>query len=87
MNVFDEWIDNLLDGEGLVAEFDSGLTISAYAPDKVGITIDGENSLVDIVITGDELEYLHLFLEAVYVARNRITDVEWDDLLKDTEGE
>lgn len=87
MDIFDEWVDGLLSGEGLVAEFDSGMTISAYAPDKVGITIDEPNHLIDIVVTGDELEYLHLFLEAIFVARSKLADVEWDDLLKGEQSE
>lgn len=80
-DVFDNMVDDLLSGEGLVAQFDSGMTISAYAPDNIGITIDEANRLIDLVISGEELEYLHLFLEAIFVARNRISDVNWDDLL------
>lgn len=87
MDIFDEWVDGLLAGEGLVAEFDSGMTISAYEPDRLGITIDEPGRLIDLVISGEELEYLHLFLEAIFVARNKIAEVEWDELLKDQPSE
>lgn len=79
--VFDEMVDSLLAGEGLVADFDSGLTLSAYDIDRIGITLDEPGHTIDIVISGDELEYLHLFLEALYAAKMNIKNVNWDDLL------
>lgn len=81
VTVFDEMVDNLLAGEGLVAEFDSGLTLSAYDIDRIGITLDEPGCTIDIVITGEELEYLHLFLEALHVARQQVENVNWDELL------
>ena len=81
LEVFDEMVDDLLKGEGLVAEFDSGLILSAYDLDRIGITIDEPNHMTDIVISGEELEYLHLFLEALHAARNTVKDVNWDQLL------
>jgi hypothetical protein len=80
-DVFDQMVDDLLAGEGLVAEFDSGLTISAYDVDKLGITIDEPGHTIDIVITGEELEYLHLFLEALHVSRHKLEDVDWDEVI------
>lgn len=80
MQVFDEMVDDLLSGEVLLAEFDSGLTISANA-DYVGITIEDDDTIMDIKIEGDELDYLHLFLEAIFVARQKIEDIDWDQLL------
>jgi len=80
MQVFDEMVDDLLSGEVLLAEFDSGLTISANA-DYVGITIEDDDTVMDIKIEGDELDYLHLFLEAMFVARKQIENINWDDLL------
>lgn len=79
--IFDEMVDNLLAGEGLVAEFDSGLTLSAYDIDRIGITLDEPGHTIDIVITGEELDYLHLFLEALHAARSTVENVNWDDLL------
>lgn len=79
--VFDEMVDNLLAGEGLVAEFDSGLTLSAYDIDRIGITLDEPGHTIDIVITGEELDYLHLFLEALHAARQNVENVNWDELL------
>lgn len=81
LDVFDGMVDDLLKGEGLVAEFDSGLTLSAYDLDRIGITLDEPGATIDIVITGEELEYLHLFLEALHAARSTVKDVDWDQLL------
>lgn len=81
MDVFDEMVDDLLAGEGLVAEFDSGITISAYDIDRIGITIEGEGTVMDIVISGEELDYLHLFLEALHAARSSLEEINWDELL------
>jgi hypothetical protein len=71
-------VDDLLSGEGLVAEFDSGLILSAYDLDRIGITIDEPGHTVDIVITGEQLDYLHLFLEALHAARHTVKDIDWD---------
>jgi hypothetical protein len=81
IDVFDSMVDDLLHGEGLVAEFDSGLVLSAYDLDRIGITIDEPNHMTDIVISGEELEYLHLFLEALHAARHSVKDMDWDQLL------
>lgn len=81
LDVFDSMVDDLLRGEGLVATFDSGLIISAYDLDRIGITIEEPDSTIDIVIGGDQLEYLHLFLEALHAARNTVKDINWDDML------
>lgn len=81
MDVFDTMVKDLLNGEGLIAEFDSGLTISAYDIDRVGITFEDEDTILDVVLKGDELDYLHLFLEALFVAREQVKDVNWDAFL------
>lgn len=83
--MFDDMVDGLLAGEGLVAEFDSGLTLSAYDIDRIGITLDEPGHTIDIVITGEELDYLHLFLEALHAARAQVENVNWDELLTGTE--
>lgn len=81
LEVFDSMVDDLLSGEVLLAEFDSGLTISANA-EYVGITLEDDDTIIDIKIAEDELDYLHLFLEAMFVAKQQISDINWDDLLK-----
>ena len=83
--MFDAMVDDLLAGEGLVAEFDSGMTISAFDVDRIGITLDEPGYTIDVVISGEELEYLHLFLEALYVARKQVEGVNWDEMLTGTE--
>lgn len=80
-NAFDDMVDGLLAGDGLVAEFDSGLTLSAYDVDRIGITLDEPGHTIDIVITGEELDYLHLFIEALYCARQQVENVNWDEFL------
>lgn len=79
--IFDDMVDGLLAGEGLVAEFDSGLTLSAYDIDRIGITLDEPGHTIDIVISGEELDYLHLFLEALHTARQQVENVNWNELL------
>jgi len=80
MEVFDNMVDDLLSGEILLAEFDSGLTISANA-EYVGITIEDDDAMIDIIVQGEELDYLHLFMEAIFVARKQIEGINWDSLL------
>jgi hypothetical protein len=79
--LFDDLVEELLEGEGLVAEFDNGMSISAYDLDKIGITIDQAGSLIDIVISGEAREYLMLFLEAQFAAEANVKSVNWNDLL------
>lgn len=80
-NDFDEMVDAVLDGEGLVAEFDDGMTISAYDLDKIGITIDQPGHLTDIVISGEAREYLMLFLETQFAAQANVNETNWNELL------
>jgi hypothetical protein len=78
---FDTMVSELLAGEGLLVEFDSGLTISAYDIDRIGLTFEDEDDTIDIILRGDELAYLHLFLNALFVAKEEIKNVNWDELL------
>jgi hypothetical protein len=78
---FDSMVNELLSGEGLIAEFDSGLSISAYDIDRIGLTFEDDEDIVDIILKGEELDYLHLFLEALFVARQQVKTVNWDELL------
>lgn len=79
--VFDDLVDEILNGEGLVAEFDDGITISAYDLDKIGITIDQPGHMTDIIISGEAREYLMLFLEAQFAAQANLEKINWNDLL------
>lgn len=85
MDIFDTMVEDLLDGGGLVAEFDSGLTLSVYDVDRIGITIEEDDDIIDIVLRGEEVEFLHLFLETLFVAQQRVKNVNWDELLTGTE--
>lgn len=80
MDAFDELVDDLLEGEVLLADFDTGLVLSATV-DTIGITLDTGDDLIDIVLRGEEMDTLHLFLEAIFVARGQIKDVNWDAFL------
>jgi hypothetical protein len=82
ISVFDEMVDELLDGEPLVAEFDSGITI-IVTNDMVSISHSDseEDDLIELNLDGDEIEYLHLFLEARFTAEKNIKNINWDDLL------
>lgn len=81
-STFDDMVDEILSGEGLVEEFESGLTISAYDLDKIGITIDKPGVLVDIVLEKEELLTLMLFMEVQWAAKAHHEDINWDDLLQ-----
>lgn len=81
MDTFDEMVDDILSGEGLIAEFDDGVMISAYDLDKIGITIEEVGHTIDIVLSDEVLEYLHLFLEVQHAAKAHIENVNWDELL------
>jgi hypothetical protein len=80
IDIFDEMVDEISAGEILVADFDSGLTITVDY-ESVSLTdIDPECGF-DIVLNGEVLDTLHLFLEARHVARGIPIDIDWDQLL------
>lgn len=80
-HIFDDMVDQILDGEGLVEDFESGLRISAYDLDKIGITIDRPGLLIDLVLEKEELLTLMLFMEVQWAAKANVEGVNWDDLL------
>lgn len=81
MDYFDELVDDLIRGEGLIQEFEDGVTISAHGLDKIGITIDSPGHMIDIVLSGEQVDYLHLFLQAQFAAAAAGKDINWDELL------
>lgn len=80
ISVFDEMVDELLGGESLVAEFDSGITLIVNN-EMVSISYADGDELLELNLDGDEIEYLHLFLEARFASEQNIKNVNWDDLL------
>ena len=78
---FDEMVDRLLNGDVLMADFDSGVIITVNT-EQVGITLDLDDEILDIILQGEEVDYLHLFLEAMFVANKGIKDVNWDSFLE-----
>jgi hypothetical protein len=80
MDIFDDMCDQLTNGEILIADFDSGITLSADM-EKVAICYEDEEAIVDITLTGEEIDTLHLLLEAVFVARQNLGNINWDELL------
>jgi len=80
MEEFDNLVQKLLTGDILLAEFDSGLVLSADT-ETLGICLDTDDGIIDITISNSELDFLHLFLEAMFVARGEIRDVNWDQFL------
>lgn len=80
LEVFDEMVDELLDGDHLIADFDSGITIDVSMDSMAIIHSDGEE-IVEIIMDGEEIDYMHLFLEALFVARKKIENINWNDLL------
>ena len=80
INVFDNMVDELLNGENLVAEFDTGITIIVNN-ELVSISYADDDELVEINLDGEEIEFLHLFLEARFASEQTIKNINWNDLL------
>lgn len=81
MEEFDALVDQLLEGDSLYADFDSGITIVAGV-DFLSLTYDDGDTVFDINLDSDEVDVLHLMLEAVFVAQKGIKDVNWDSFLE-----
>jgi|ERR1700740_3114729 len=78
--MFDEMVDDVRKGEILIADFDTddpgGLTITV---DYESLSITDDE--IDIILTGEILDTIHLFLEIRHVSRETPMDVNWDELL------
>lgn len=77
MKVFDEMVDDLLNGETLIAEYDSGLEILVNY--ESFIVRDDQVELV--IIEPDILDLLRAFLEIQITARQSPLKINYDDLL------
>lgn len=78
LTIFDEFVDTILSGEIVEVEFDSGVTLTADL-EKIGITVEDDDEILDIVLTGDERDFLHLILEAMFAAEKQVQAVNWDE--------
>ena len=77
MDTFDEMVDDLRNGETIEAEFDSGIAVRI---NYETLEIEDEDSLVSI---GSEemLDYIRLFLETRFVARQVPLSINYEELL------
>lgn len=80
MDIFDDMVDQVSNGETLLADFDSGITLSADM-ETIAICYEDDDAIVDIILSGEEIDTLHLLLEAVFVARQNLQNINWDELL------
>lgn len=77
MQVFDEMVDNLRDGEILLADYDTGLQFQisyeglTISDDKVSITVGDPEAM----------ELLRAFMEIYITAREEPLSINYDDLL------
>jgi len=78
--IFDQMVDDIKAGEILIAEFDTGLTV-AMDYEKLSLTDMDEEEGFDIILTGEVLQFLHLLLEAKFVANETDMDLDFDMLL------
>lgn len=79
MDAFDDMVDDVSNGEILVAEFDTGLTVTV---DYESLTLsDPADDGFDIVFNGEVLDLIHIFLEVRHVSRGTFMKVDWDKLL------
>jgi hypothetical protein len=81
--MFDEMVDDVQKGEILIADFETddpgGLTITV---DYESLSITDDD--IDIVLGGEILDTIHLFLEIRHAARNTEMNIDWDKLLEET---
>lgn len=80
LDIFDDMVEQITTGDTLVADFDSGITLSADM-ETVSISYEDDDAIVDIILGGEEIDTLHLILEAVFVARQNLGNINWDELL------
>jgi hypothetical protein len=80
IDVFDQMVDDIVHGEIMIAEFDSGLTITVDY-ETLSLTDMDEEDGFDIILNGEVLDTIHLFLEARHAARHSPIDVNWDQFL------
>lgn len=77
MDAFDEMVDDLRNGETIEAEFDTGIRIRINYE-----TLEIEDDDALITISSEELlDYIRLFLETRFVAREIPLDINYDGLL------
>lgn len=81
LSVFDEMVDDVKEGEILIAEFDTGLTITVDY-ETLSLTDMDEEDGFDIILNGEVLDTIHLFLEVRAQARRENIDVDWDAFLR-----
>ena len=80
MDIFDEMVDDIKSGEILVADFDSGLTITVDYETMSFTDMDEEEGF-DVILTDEVLDTIHLFLEARHTARMEPMTLDFDALL------
>jgi hypothetical protein len=80
IQTFDNMVDDIVAGEIILANFDTGLEISV-SYESIILTDNDPECGFDIVLNGEVLDTLHLFLEARHVARETPVVADWDELL------
>lgn len=80
MDTFDEMVDDLRNGETIEAKFDSGISVRI---NYETLEIEDEDSLVS-VSSEELLDYIILFLETRFVARQVPLSINYEELLTGT---
>lgn len=77
IELFDQWVDDLRNGETIIANFDTGLQIKINYE-----SLTFEDDEMEFVLSDDELlQLLRAFLEAYVTAREAPLEINYDDLL------
>jgi len=77
MELFDEWVDALREGDTLIANYDTGLQVKLNYESLTISDDDTEVTLSD----SDLLELIRAFLEAYMTAREAPLEINYDELL------
>ena len=84
MSLVDEAYENMVkdinEGEILIANFDSGLTI-AVDYEKLSLTDMDEEDGFDIILSGETLDMLYVLLTVRNEAKEQRMSINWDELL------
>lgn len=79
-DAYENMVKDINEGEILIANFDSGLTI-AVDYEKLSLTDMDEEDGFDIILSGETLDMLYVLLTVRNEAKEQRMSINWDELL------
>lgn len=77
MEIFDKWVDDLRNGDTIIANYDTGLQLKI---NYESLTIEDDD--IELTLSDPELlELLRAFMEVYMTAREEPLDINYDELL------